>query len=132
MWELKNPNCGDQIRVNRGLYYHHGIYASEERVYHFASLSDTETSAESARVICTTLKEFLKGGNVEVRSYTAEELARKRTAEDIIAYAEAHLGEGGYNLLSNNCEHFSNRCAFGVSDSRQVEEILSMFAGLFR
>lgn len=132
MWELKNPSFGDQIRVNRGLYYHHGIYESDERVYHFTALDGIETSAETARVVCTPLKEFLKGGNVEVRKYTAEELKRKKSAEDIIDYAKAHLGEGGYNLISNNCEHFSNRCAFGVSNSHQVENIINMFAGLFR
>lgn len=132
MWEFKNPKYGDQIRVNRGVYYHHGIYESDERVYHFAASGDMETSAENARVICTSLKEFLKGGNVEVRKYTAEELGKKKSAEDTIAYAKEHLGEGGYNLISNNCEHFSNRCAFGVSNSHQVEDILSMFAGLFR
>lgn len=132
MWEFKNPVRGDQIRVNRGLYYHHGIYASEDKVYHFAAPSGSEISPENARVICTSLNDFLKGGNVEVRDYTEEELARKRKPDEIVAYAESHLGEAGYDLVNNNCEHFSNRCAFGVSDSTQVKEVLSMIAGLFR
>ncbi len=132
MWELKNPVYGDQIRVNRGLYYHHGIYASNDSVYHFASPIGNEVNQENARVICTTLGEFLKGGNVEVRSYTKDELKQKRNPEDIISYAKEHLGEGGYNLVTNNCEHFSNRCVFGVSNSSQVDEIFSMFAGLFK
>ena len=59
-------------------------------------------------------------------------MKKKRTPDEIIAYAKAHLGEGGYNLVTNNCEHFSNRCAFGVSNSSQVEEIFSMFEGFFK
>ena len=37
MWEVKKPVYGDQIRVNRGLYAHHGIYASDDCVIHFAA-----------------------------------------------------------------------------------------------
>jgi len=132
MWELKNPKYGDQIRVSRGLYYHHGIYASNDSVFHFASLDGNETNALHAKVVCTTLGEFLKGGNVEVRVYTADELKQKRPPEEIIKYASEHLGEGDYNLVTNNCEHFSNRCAFGKSNSEQVEDIFSMIAGLFQ
>ena len=132
MWELKNPVYGDQIRVCRGLYYHHGIYASNDSVYQFAAPIGSEISPENARVICTTLGEFLKGGNIEVRVYTEEELKQKRTPEEIIQYAKEHLGEGGYDLVSNNCEHFSNRCAFGVSNSSQVDEIFSKFMEMFK
>lgn len=132
MWEFKNPQYGDQIRVNRGLYYHHGVYANENEVYHFAAPSGSEVNPENARVICTTLAEFLKGDNVEVRCYTQEELEKRKSPDEIIAYAKSHLGEGGYDLIRNNCEHFSNRCAFGQSSSGQVERILSIFSEVFR
>ena len=29
MWVNKKPEYGNQIRVNRGLYYHHGVYESD-------------------------------------------------------------------------------------------------------
>ena len=112
MWSLKNPSYGDQIRVNSGLYYHHGIYESDDCVYQFASPEGSEISPETAIVCTTSLKKFLKDGLVEVREYTDEEKAKLRSKDEIIKYAKDHLGEGGYNLISNNCEHFSNRCAF--------------------
>lgn len=132
MWKFKNPVYGDQIRVSRGLYYHYGIYASNDSVYQFAAPMGLEVSSENARVICTTLGEFLKGGNIEVREYDEAELNEKKSPEEIIKYAMDHLGEGGYDLVSNNCEHFANRCVFGVSTSSQVDDIFQMFAGLFR
>ncbi|MBQ9448323.1 MAG: lecithin retinol acyltransferase family protein [Acholeplasmatales bacterium] len=129
MWVNKKPEYGDQIRVNRGFYYHHGIYESDDAVYHFASPMGSEISPETAVVHKTTLENFLKGSPVEVREYTNEELLNKRKPEEIIDYAKAHIGEKGYNLVSNNCEHFSNRCAFGKSDSDQVKNVLNFLFG---
>lgn len=126
MWKLKNPNYGDHIRVDRGMYFHHGIYESDDVVYHFASPIGQETSPDTAIIHTSTLANFLKGGLVMVREYTNEELDKIRDPEEIIEYARAHLGEGGYNLISNNCEHFANLCVFGESKSSQVDDIFQM------
>ena len=132
MWVNKKASFGDQIRVNRGFYYHHGIYESDDAVYHFASPIGSEISPDTAVVHKTTLDRFLNGGELEVREYSADELKTKRKPEDIIAYAKAHMGEKGYNIISNNCEHFSNRCAFGTSNSDQVKNVLNfLFGGNF-
>ena len=131
MWKFKNPSFGDQIRVNRGIYYHHGIYASDDCVYHFAAPEGAETNPDNARVITVSLESFLKGGLLEVREYTEEEQKTKRAPEEIIEYAKEHIGESGYNIISNNCEHFSNRCAFGESKSSQVDDIFEMIMGVF-
>ncbi len=129
MWVNKKPEYGDQIRVNRGFYFHHGIYESDDVVYHFASPIGSEISPETAVVHRTTLENFSKGSPVEVREYSEEELLNKRKPDEIIEYAKAHIGERGYNIVSNNCEHFSNRCAFGKSDSDQVKNVLNFLFG---
>ncbi len=131
MWSFKKPEYGNQIRVNRGLYYHHGIYESDDCVYQFASPEGAEISPETAVVCTTTLEKFLNGGDLEVREYTEEELKELKPKDEIIKYAKDHLGEMGYNLISNNCEHFSNRCAFGKSESEQVNNIFSLLGGFF-
>ena len=105
MWEIKKPIFGDHIRVKRALYSHHGIYASED------------------------LKTFLNGGVLEVRSFNQEELRLKRHPQDIINYAFSRVGEGGYNLISNNCEHFANDCLFGKKKSSQVDSVLAFVLG---
>ena len=131
MWVNKKPEYGNQIRVNRGLYYHHGVYESDNVVYQFAS-RDGELNPDTAEVCTCTLEEFLKGGVLEVREYTPEEKQKLRSPDEIIRYAREHLGEMGYNLFSNNCEHFSNRCAFGVSESDQIDNFLNALRGIFR
>ena len=40
---------------------------------------------------------------------------------DWIGRRRACLGDGGYNLVFNNCEHFANACTLGKYRSRQVE-----------
>ncbi|MDE7162196.1 MAG: lecithin retinol acyltransferase family protein [Anaeroplasmataceae bacterium] len=130
MWEKKEPKYGDQIRVSRGFYTHHGIYASKNSVFHFAPPGNTGVlDPSAARIIETSLDEFLNGGILEVRAYTEEELKTKRQPKEIIDCARSHLGEGGYDIISNNCEHFSNLCAFGKRSSNQVENVLSFLFG---
>ena len=131
MWEKIKPTYGCQIRVDRGLYKHHGIYVSDDEVIHFASPNGSEISPQTAVVHKTTLENFLKGGELEVRTYTDEEKKQVRTPEEIVDYANAHLGEKGYNIVSNNCEHFSNRCAFGKSESEQVNNFENFLFSIF-
>ncbi|MDE5715132.1 MAG: lecithin retinol acyltransferase family protein [Anaeroplasmataceae bacterium] len=132
MWEKnKKPSYGDQIRVNRGFYSHHGIYADDSCVIHFAPPTRTDAlDPSAARIIKTSLEDFLMGGCLEVRSYTEEEIKEKKSPKDIVNYALSRLGEGGYDLVSNNCEHFSNECVFGKKTSNQVKDVLSILFGV--
>ncbi len=126
----KEPVKGDQIKVNRGLYDHHGIYIGNNKVIQFGSLSK-ELDPSKASVIETSLEDFLKGGELLVAEYSADELKKRRTPDEIVSYAKAHLGDAGYDLVSNNCEHFSNECAFGEHKSFQVDNVLSIFNKIF-
>ena len=131
MWVKKQPSYGDQIRVNRGLYFHHGIYVSNDEVIQYASPKGSEISPETALIIKTSLDTFLNGGIVEVREYNSSELKEVRSKDEIVKFAESKLGTGlgEYNLIDNNCEHFSNYCAFGKKVSNQVDDILKMLFG---
>jgi len=131
MWQNLYPKYGEQIRVNRGYYYHHGIFEDENHVYHFAAPTGSEIAPKNALIICTTLYEFLNGGTPEVRTYTESELKKKRSNEEIVNFAKSKVGSGlgTYDLITNNCEHFSNMCAFGKASSNQVEDVIRMLFG---
>lgn len=131
MWEKIKPSYGDQIRVNRGLYSHHGIYVSDDEVIQYASPTGSEVSPATALIIKTNLDTFLKGGELEVRTYSSEELKNLRSKDEIVKFARSQLGTGlgEYDLISNNCEHFSNLCAFGKKESNQVEDFFKMLFG---
>lgn len=120
------PFRGAQLRVKRPEYFHHGIYTGNS-VIHFG---EGEQGAdmfhgELNKVHETTLEEFLKGDSFQVRVYCDEERALLNPADKIVEIAESMLGEGGYHFLRNNCEHFSNYCAFSERYSPQAERYIA-------
>ena len=127
IWVQKNPVMGDHIRVKRmhGIYTHHGIYVSDNEVIHFTGTDDDSIMDSSKnRVISSDLNFFLKGGELEVKEYTDEEFQDLYAPDQIVAYARSCLGDDGYNLIFNNCEHFANVCTLGRFRSHQVERLL--------
>ena len=126
-WVQKQPQKGDHIRVKRigGLYAHHGVYVSDDEVIHFTGQDDDSILDWSkCEVIKTDLSTFLKGGTLEVKEYTDEEFQDLYSPEQIVIYARSCLGDKGYNLAFNNCEHFANVCTLGRFRSQQVERVL--------
>ena len=56
---------------------------------------------------------------------------KKRNPKEIIDEAVKSIGEGGYNVISNNCEHFANRCVFGEAKSEQVDSVKELLRRMF-
>jgi NC domain. len=130
IWIKRKANKGDHIKVDRGLYTHHGVYISNDEVIHFTgSEEDSVLDWSKPEVIQTDLSYFLKDGELEVKEYTDDELQDLYPVDHIIAYARACLGDKGYNLVFNNCEHFANVCTLGRFRSRQVEKVFDVIIG---
>ncbi|MDR0831519.1 MAG: lecithin retinol acyltransferase family protein [Bacillales bacterium] len=125
------PNYSNQIRVNRGLYFHYGIYIDKKHVIQFGSPT-SELNPLTAEVMIVTLKQFLKDNKCEVGVLNNNELAIVRKPADIINYAMLKLGSKGYDILRNNCEHFVNECFFDKKESSQVDKALSFLKDLFK
>ncbi len=53
------------------------------------------------------------------------------SGDETVARARSRIGQGGYNLALNNCEHFAVWCKTGVKDSSQVDNVLEALAKLF-
>ena len=47
----------------------------------------------------------------------SDEKRKCRKPEEIVSIAKAALGQNGYNILHNNCEHFVYSCVFGEKRS---------------
>lgn len=123
-WQAQTPQQGDHIRVNRGVYNHHGIYISNSEVIHFSSLDDDNVLGEGNEVITTSLAHFLRKGTVEVKVYSNDELNDLYPIADIVQWARGSLGDSGYHIVFNNCEHFANWCTLGRFHSQQVNNVL--------
>lgn len=95
---------------------HFGIYDGEGGVYHFQGFD-----FDTALIKHTTLEEFENGGKCTVCSYYEKEFSD----DVIVERAASYLGEnfGGYNLITNNCEHFATWCATGKKMCMQTSII---------
>ena len=122
-WKMVDPIPGDHIRVYINGYYHHGIYIGNDEVVEFGHPFDMYTDHSLIKVMKSSVEDFLHGGFLEVRQYTKKELKIKHKNDYIVELALSKIGEGDYNLLYNNCEHFANFCVFGKKESKQVDNI---------
>lgn len=122
-WWPGNAKPGDMIRIAIGPFFHYGVFVSEEEVIQFGP-PPVNGFGDSANitVIATDINEFCCGKIVEVAALDKKELKSRIKPSETIRLARSRLGEGGYNLLHNNCEHFANACVFGISRCTMGEE----------
>jgi hypothetical protein len=114
---------GDHIRVSRQGYWHHGIDCGDGTVIHYVG-PDREKK-RCAAVRRTTLQEFCRGCSFRVVPYRGCD-----GLELVMSRAEARLGDAGYDLFGNNCEHFAYWCKTGQKRSRQVRRAARAAAGV--
>lgn len=112
---------GDHVRVSRGAYSHHGIDVGGGKIVHF---SGGPTNKRNATIRKVNRASFAAGGKIEVVRYGT------CYAFNVVAQrAESRIGEDGYDLFGNNCEHFARWCKTGEHKSEQVKDGASGAAG---
>lgn len=131
-WQLTEPAFGDMIRVKSGSVYHYGIFAGEDEIIQFGLPPHVRTEVRDADVkVCTSgIDVFLSGNFVEVGVPDKGERKKRRSAEETVRSARARIGQGGYQIIHNNCEHFVYECYFGQKYSSQTDEVRKKFAAL--
>jgi hypothetical protein len=105
---------GTRLVVLRRGYRHHGIYAGQGRVIHYAGLG----RYPRGRIEEVPIEDFVRDRPIRIGA--APDQAR---GLDIVQRARSRLGERQYDLLNNNCEHFCNWCLRGESRSLQIESL---------
>lgn len=120
-WQQDTPKPGAPVRVRVSFYYHYGIFVGEDSVIQFGLPDGPTRPAAEIRVLSTDVYTFLQGGTLEVGIPDREE--RKKLRSDVIAVAQSRIGQGGYDLLHNNCEHFMYECLFGQPDSPTISSL---------
>ncbi len=122
-WTCDSPKMGQIIRTRVSFYYHYGIFVSEDEVIQFGLPTDPGKSAEQIKVLVSDIYTFLNGGELETAKPTLAEKKTMRKPEEIVKTARSRIGEGGYDILHHNCEHFVNECAFGKSNSSFLDDV---------
>ncbi len=86
----------------------------DDRIVHFG---EPGKDAPHTAIRITDMEDFLKGGRPIVVSYAEDQVL---DPEESVSLALTEVGEKGYSLAFNNCEHFATYCKTGRKDSRQV------------
>lgn len=122
-WSFNPPKCGQIVRTKVSFYYHYGIFVDENEIIQFGLPNDVGKPANEIKVLTTDVYTFLNGGMLESGRPTKDEQKTMRPPQEIIKAARSRIGEGGYDILHNNCEHFVNQCAFGKSSSSFLDGV---------
>ena len=124
-WEYKECCYGDIIRVKLGSVYHYGIFVSEDEVIAFGLPPTAENlkNRNNIKVLATDIDVFSCGNLVETAQLSLKERMKRRSPEQVVSQARARIGEGGYNIIHNNCEHFVNDLVFGEKVSEQERSV---------
>ena len=124
-WEYKDCQYGDIIRVKLGSVYHYGIFVSDNEVIAFGLPPTAENlqNQQAIKVLATDIDVFSCGNLVETAVLTFKERMKRRNPEQTVTLARERIGEGGYNIIHNNCEHFASDCVFGQPHSSFLQDI---------
>lgn len=107
---------GTHLTSPRRGYMHHGIYAGDGRVIHYAGF---HRAFRSGPVEETSLEQFARGRVVSAQPPSAAQFG----GAEVVARARTRLGENRYRVWTNNCEHFVHWCLSGTGRSTQVERL---------
>ena len=118
--EYQTIQPGDHICYFCGPHYHHGIYCGEvfyknrnyeNVVIHF------EAKHQGGQIRGIDYDKFAQNREIYVTQY---ERGNCFSSQLVVARAISKLGQSGYALLWNNCEHFAQWCKTGKKSSDQV------------
>lgn len=126
-WLPGNCEPGDLIRVHLGAICHYGVFVSPDEVIQFGEppVRTLDRDDASLSVCATDMEGFACGQIVEIARPEKGDPFRRRPTGEIIRSARDRLGEKGYSLLHNNCEHFAYECVYGVRYCEQEETVRS-------
>ena len=152
---LEEPEYGDVICVHRIGFEHYGIYVGDDKVIHYdidpsdhykicihqASMEEF-LNGSLVYSICEFPKvygrpteeipfaEFRKKFAHPEKAQTLWDVLKISnyhlyTPEETVIRARERIGETQYSLWTNNCEHFAIWCKTGISESHQIEDLMS-------
>ncbi len=112
---------GDELRVDRGFFYHHdACYIGNGAVVQFGGRIKDK---RHALIHEASLTDFAKGGRVKVVEH--DELDRAAAVERAL-WLLHNPPPTTYNLFGYNCEHVAHWCATGKIESSQAKALLTV------
>ena len=128
IWWQSECKLGDMIRISFGNFYHYGIFVSEEEVIQFGLPPFDgllNRKFEDIAVCVSDIDTFSGGRVVEVASMEKSDKAKRLPPKKTVQRARERIGEKGYDILHNNCEHFARYCYLGEKRCEVTESVVN-------
>ena len=124
-WSPGQCRKGDIVRVALGSLYHYGVFVSEDEIIQFGypPLPEFAEQNKEPRVCAVDADTFCCGRIIERGEPEHGDKKTARTPDEAVQAARSRLGEGGYSIIHNNCEHFARECVLGVRMCEQEAEM---------
>ncbi|XP_056900019.1 phospholipase A and acyltransferase 3-like isoform X2 [Takifugu flavidus] len=139
---VEEPELGDLIEIDRGLYQHWAVYVGDGFVANLASpfggrggqsSSVRSLVADQAVVKREELWDVVRNDQWRINNSLDNKYQPHPSHVIVKAACELVGQQRPYCVLSDNCEHFVNYLRYGKAVSLQVcNRILSLVSGLFK
>ena len=120
----------DHIAWHRTGYWHHGIITNIEddtiTVTEFRNSGSENKEKNKAEILQTKYDKWNIVENVYLFKYPVDE-----DPAIVVKRALLCIGQKGYHVLKNNCEHFATWCKTGVVASTQIQTLVKSITSLF-
>lgn len=129
-WTVRDCKKGDIIRVKLQNIYHYGVFLSEDMVVAFGypPLPEFQDKQKEVSVLSTDIDVFSCGNMIEAPVYSFKEKLSKNSPDKAERFALSRIGETGYDIIHNNCEHFAYEVVFNKHYSEQEETVRKQWA----
>lgn len=133
--QMHELETGDIIDFNRGFYTHSAILDKNGyKVIHRNGEPGSKSSLTTdlmnkAIVIEENLIDVMFESKFRKNNHL-DNTQTQRKPHEIIKYARERLGVKGYNLLTENCQHFATECRYGVAQSHEVTTVSYIAGGV--
>ena len=128
IWWQSECKQGDMIRISFGNFYHYGIFVSEDEVIQFGlpPFDGLLTRKFEDIAVCVSDIDTFSGGRVvEVASMEKSDKVKRLSPKKTVQRARERIGEKGYDILHNNCEHFARYCYLGEKRCEVTEGVVN-------
>ena len=144
MASAKTNSCpgsaGDLIVFQRATHKHYAVNVGNEEIVHLTSAGELNSfnvvlgiaghvsSANSSIAVIKKEKYnafYKEGDKVYVEQHCWKSLL---PVSEIVKRANSKVGQTGYNLILNNCEHFARWCCYGEWESTQADVLMLRIA----
>ena len=128
-WMVDSPQTGDILRVRKNNVFHYGICVAKDRAVEFGAAEEVKNAPhEAVKVRECPITDFTSEASFCVGRAEKEEHAF--SPYTVAARERTMIGEGNYDFVRNNCEHFVYECVVGRHVAPESEKFEALFSAL--